>query len=361
MQDFHRVLQAFGISTDNVSVTSFGTGLIHHTWKIIQPGRIFILQRINHHVFKQPEDIAYNLQIAGEHLHQHFPDYPFVLPLKTMEGKNLLVDPVQGYYRLVPFIENSHAIDVVQTTVEAYEAANAFGIFTRMLSDFDCRQLKITLPDFHNISLRYRQLQEASVEGNRARIQQAEAYIRYLQSQQAIVTTFEKLKRNHRFIVRATHHDTKISNVLFNPSNKSICVIDLDTLMPGYFISDVGDMIRTYISPVSEEETDFEKINVREEIFDAIVHGYMDAMHDILTPEEKELFIYAGKFMIYMQALRFLTDHLQNDVYYGAQYEGHNFIRSGNQITLLQRLTEKEKLLQQIVNKRIEQGFKKYS
>ncbi|MEO7120146.1 MAG: phosphotransferase, partial [Ginsengibacter sp.] len=138
----------------------------------------------------------------------------------------------------------------------------------------------------------------------------------------------------------------KISNVLFDENNKGLCVIDLDTLMPGYFISDVGDMLRTYLSPVSEEEKYFAKIEVRDDYFINIAKGYLEEMHDELTATEKNHFVYSGKFMIYMQALRFLTDYLNDDVYYGAKYPEQNFVRTGNQLTLLQKLTEKENELQ---------------
>ena len=138
-----------------------------------------------------------------------------------------------------------------------------------------------------------------------------------------------------------THHDTKISNVLFGKQGNGLCVIDLDTVMPGYFISDFGDMMRTYLSPVSEEEKDFSLIGIREEYFEAIVSGYLGEMKTELSADEIAHAVYAGKFMIYMQAIRFLTDHLNRDVYYGAKYEGHNLVRTHNQITLLQRLTEK--------------------
>ena len=127
-------------------------------------------------------------------------------------------------------------------------------------------------------------------------------------------------------------------------------MIDLDTVMPGYFISDVGDMMRTYLSAAGEEETDFSKIDVREKYFDAIVKGYLDEMNDELSAEEKNHFVYAGQFLIYMQALRFITDYLNNDIYYGASYELHNYNRTVNQLTLLNILTEKENSLNERVN-----------
>ena len=127
---------------------------------------------------------------------------------------------------------------------------------------------------------------------------------------------------------------------MFDGAGKGLCVIDLDTVMPGYFISDVGDMMRTYLCPVSEEEKDFSKINIRKNFYDAIVNGYLSEMGSELGEVEKQYFHYACEFMIYMQAIRFLTDHLNDDIYYGAKYEGHNFVRAGNQITLLERLQE---------------------
>ena len=141
--------------------------------------------------------------------------------------------------------------------------------------------------------------------------------------------------------LRVTHHDTKISNVLFDENGKGICVIDLDTIMPGYFISDVGDMFRTYLSPANEEVKDFNAIDVRDDFFRAIVQGYVSTMGTELTEEEKRLILYSGKFIVYMQAMRFLADYCNNDVYYGARYEEQNFVRAGNQLQLLKILTDK--------------------
>jgi Ser/Thr protein kinase RdoA (MazF antagonist) len=166
---------------------------------------------------------------------------------------------------------------------------------------------------------------------------------------QSIVAEYERLMHSESFKIRVTHHDTKISNVLFDAGDNSVCVIDLDTVMPGHFISDVGDMLRTYLSPYGEEEQDFSKIQIRDDYFDAIVRGYLGEMNTELTDAEKNAFVFAGKFLIYMQAVRFLTDYLNNDVYYGVRYEGHNLVRAQNQAELLQRLCEREGVLQAIV------------
>ena len=242
------------------------------------------------------------------------------------------------YYRMFPFIVNSHTVDVVEEPQQAYEAAMQFGRFTKLLSALDASVLKITLPDFHNLTLRYRQFEKALEAANAERIMQSKDLIAIIKQNKRIADEYEICKTKLK--IRCTHHDTKISNVLFDELHHGLCVIDLDTVMPGYFISDVGDMMRTYLCPVSEEESDFSKIIVRKEFYKAIESGYLSEMGEELSAFEKQYFHYAGEFMIYMQAIRFLTDHLNGDVYYGAKYEGHNFVRAGNQITLLQRLQE---------------------
>jgi thiamine kinase-like enzyme len=262
----------------------------------------------------------------------------------------MVCDPESGYYRLFPFIEDSRSFNVVHTPGQAHEASKQFALFTKLLSGFDVGMLKTTIPDFHNLSFRYEQFTEALSNGNPKRMQESSALIRFLIKQNTILRTYEMILRHPDFKRRVMHHDTKISNVLFNSENKALCLIDLDTVMPGYFISDVGDMLRTYLSPAGEEEDDFQKIQIREDFFEAILSGYLLELQDSLTKAEKAHFLYAGKFMIYMQALRFLTDYLNNDAYYKTNYEGHNLIRAQNQSVLLQRLLEKEPGLNKIIN-----------
>lgn len=343
------ILHAYGFIND-VEVQPFGTGLINHTWTINNGQNKLILQRINHQVFKSPADIAANIRMIGNYLAKHHPQYLFVTPEKTLQQEDIVYVTKEGYFRLFPFVKGSHTIDVVNSTTQAYEAAKQFGRFTKLLGNFSCEQLHITLPDFHNLPLRYQQFEKAIVEGNTNRIKEAAATIEFLKSNRTIVATSERIQKSAAFKKRVTHHDTKISNVLFDENDRGLCVIDLDTVMPGYFISDVGDMLRTYLSPVSEEETDFSKIIIRNDYFAAIARGYLEEMGDQLSEEEKQHFVYAGKFMIYMQALRFLTDYLNNDIYYGSKYDGHNFMRAKNQVVLLQKLIEKEEALNKMIN-----------
>jgi thiamine kinase-like enzyme len=343
------VLSRFGLNESRCTVQPFGSGLINNTWKIINGKSSYILQRINNNVFKQPNNIAHNIRLIADYFEQKYPRYLFTSPVQTTSKEEMLGDNKDGYFRLFPFVKDSVTLDTVQTPDEAYEAAKQFGRFTKLLSGLDISKLKITLPDFHNLTLRYQQFQQSLKNGNRDRISKSAFSIELLQEQVDIVKEFEAIKQNPEFKLRVTHHDTKISNILFDKNKRGLCVIDLDTVMPGYFISDVGDMMRTYLSPVSEEEPYFSRIEVREEYFKAIVRGYLHEMHDELTSFEKNYFVYAGKYLIYMQALRFITDYFNNDVYYGAKYSDQNFVRANNQIVLLQKLLEKEEQFSKMI------------
>lgn len=345
---FETIFKEFGLDA-MASVKAFGSGLINNTWLIKENENEFILQRINHNVFKQPFYIAINIQLICYHLKKHQPDYLFICPRKTITGEEMIFIENEGYFRIFPFIKNSQTTDVVESSSQAYQAAKQFGRFTNVLSAFPVDKLKITLPDFHNLSLRYAQFETAIKGGNKERIKQSAAIISFLKDQHEIVSISGQIGQNTGFKKRVTHHDAKISNVLFDKNKQGLCVIDLDTVMPGYFISDFGDMMRTYISPVSEEEKDLSKIEIRDEYFEAIADGYLSEIGNELSPIEKKYLVYAGKFMVYMQALRFLTDYLNNDIYYGAKYEDHNFLRANNQAALLKRISEKEDLLQKII------------
>jgi Ser/Thr protein kinase RdoA (MazF antagonist) len=339
------VLSLYGISNEEAIVTSYGKGLINHTWKVSVGQQDYILQRINEDVFKNPRDIAYNIRLLSNYLQHNFPAYHFVAPITANKGKDVVEVSGSGTFRLFPFVPGSYTYEVVRTAGEAFEAALQFGRFTASLNGFDAGNLKTTIPHFHDLSLRYTQFQTALKKATVGRLKEASGLIKTVQNYSGIVNEYKRILDDSQFRRRVTHHDTKISNVLFNKENKGICVIDLDTVMPGYFISDVGDMMRTYLSPVSEEENDYTRIEIRDDFYEAIVKGYQLEMEGHLTAKEKDYFFYAGKFMIYMQGLRFLTDYLDNDVYYGAAYEGHNLVRAGNQFCLLERLTEKESLL----------------
>ncbi|MFC0775140.1 phosphotransferase enzyme family protein [Terrimonas alba] len=342
------ILPAYGLPQDSLKVEAFGSGLINHTWKITAPGKAYILQRVNHAIFKEPADIANNISLIADHLKKYHPQYYFIAPLASVNGEEMIYQRGEGFFRMFPFVAGSHSKDVVETAEQAYEAAIQFGRFTRLLNGVDINKLKITIPCFHDLTLRYQQFLQALENGNRQRVADSADLIKSLTQHADIVTEYGNIKANPEFKLRVTHHDTKISNVLFNAEGKGICVIDLDTVMPGYFISDVGDMMRTYLSPVSEEEIDFARIAVRDDFYKAIVRGYYSEMKNELTATEKKYFFYAGTFMIYMQALRFITDYLNDDKYYGAKYPRHNYVRAKNQLVLLERLLAKKEQLEEM-------------
>jgi Ser/Thr protein kinase RdoA (MazF antagonist) len=347
------LLNAFGLPADQSVVHKLSTGLINLTWKITVDKEEYILQRINKNVFKSPIDISDNIERINNFLAKNNPEYLFVSALEATDGKYLIQDQKGDFYRLMPFIKNSHTIDTVNTEDQAFEAAKQFGQFTSLLSGFDINCLKYTLPDFHNLSLRFEQFKEAYTNANEERRSIAQAERKEALKCIHIVDTYNSIIKDDLIPLRVIHHDTKISNVLFDRNDKGLCVIDLDTVMPGYFISDVGDMMRTYLSPANEEEQDLSKISVREEYFKALIEGYLSEMGNILNQTERNLIIYAGKFMIYMQAIRFLSDFLNGDVYYSTTYPKHNLIRAQNQFILLNHYQNSEENFIKIIDRSV--------
>lgn len=335
------VLDAFGFESNTCSVQTISNGLINSTWLINNNGKRYILQRINTSIFKSPMEMSKNIRGISNYLKVHKPEYLFAQPRASITGVDI-VNHQGGYYRAFDYVENSVTINVATSPQQAYEAAQQFALFTKALADYPADQLHIALPDFHNLRLRYLQFEQAIKKGSSERLRQSYAEIQLIRKHYFLVEHYIRITESSHFKLRVTHHDTKISNVLFNHQGKGLCVIDLDTVMPGYFISDVGDMIRTYISPVSEENQDLTKVFIRNDYFEAIADGYLEVMQHDFSDEEKNSFLYSGYFIIYMQAIRFLTDYLNNDIYYGAAYEGHNLIRAKNQLTLLKHLMEKE-------------------
>jgi Ser/Thr protein kinase RdoA (MazF antagonist) len=249
-----------------------------------------------------------------------------------------LIEWAGKYYRAFKKIDGI-GLDVLSTAAQAKAAANQFGQFTASLIEFPIADLKVTIPQFHDLALRYHQLEQALIHGDANRINQAKEAILFLQSHQAYVKQWLHFTEHQDAHLRVTHHDTKISNVLFK-NDAAICVIDLDTTMPGYFISDVGDMCRTYLCPVNEACQDLNLIKVLPERWTAIQEGYLEAMGEFLTNFEKDHFTFSGQSIIYMQALRFLTDFLELDRYYRVERLDQNLDRTNNQIQLLKAFNQ---------------------
>jgi thiamine kinase-like enzyme len=333
------ILHAFGLSADHYQLTPITSGYINHTFKVEGKRHSFVLQRINKNVFKKPEVIASNLRHAASYLKQHDPGYLFLGGQKTVDGSEMFYDEAGYPWRLFPFIENTITINHVDEEEQAFQAAKGFAELTRKLSGCDVNLFKPTIERFHDLSLRYRQFQEAVANASPERLEEARAEVKACQDFFFLVEQYESLISTGAMPLRIMHNDTKISNILFDRNTKkSVCVIDLDTLMPGYFIYDLGDMIRTFVSPVDEEEKDLNKIKIRRSVYDALLKGYLSEMEGVLTDGERNAVDFSGKMMTYIMALRILTDFLNGDIYYNTTYPKQNLFRSRNQIDLLTKL-----------------------
>ena len=333
------MLAATAFEWTNPIAELINSGLINHSWKVNANEGAFILQKINTNIFHQPEWIDDNIKMVYEFLQQYSPDYLFTKPIINSRGDSL-IKINQHFYRAFKFIPNSNTISVVNNAHDAFEASKQFAQFTNKLAQFPVNKLHITIPNFHHLNFRYKQFKDALQKNNSKRMVVAEKTVNTLMKLNSIVEEFENYIQSADSKQRVMHHDTKISNVLFDAAGKGLCVIDLDTLMPGYLFSDVGDMLRTYLSPVSEEATNFDQITIRKEVLSAIEKGYLSELKPALSKFEIDNFYLSGKILIYMQSIRFLTDYLQNDSYYGKKYPDHNLIRAQNQLRLLELYIE---------------------
>lgn len=334
-------LQQFGLREDDYKIDRIGSGHIHITYRLTG-AKSYILQRVNKNVFKQPEVIAQNLRLAALYLSKNFPEYPFLTALPSMNGSDLFYDD-EGYpWRLFPFIENTFTIDKVGDAAQAKSAASEFAGLTARLNRIDVTEFRETIPGFHDLNLRFSQFETALAAADSTRRQQAQKVITGCLEYRFLLERYNDLLRSKGLRLRITHNDTKINNILFKASTGSaFCVIDLDTLMPGYFIYDLGDMVRTFISPVDEEEKDLSRISFRKEIYDAVIEGYLSQMGPTMSPDEYAAIPFSGKMMTYIMLLRFAADFLNGDVYYHTTYEGQNLVRATNQLCFL-NILEKE-------------------
>jgi len=251
-------------------------------------------------------------------------------------------DEQHDYWRCFHFIDHSITLERVENGRQAQEAAKAFGNFMVALSGFEPSALHITIQDFHNIGKRLNDLDEAVYSDRLSRRSRATDEIKKVAEMKNIASEFLSVRAD--LPIRVTHNDTKINNVLFDANTgKGLCVIDLDTVMPGTLLSDFGDMVRTFTSPSEEDEKDLSKVFFRPEIFIALSQGFLEETVHILSQVEKNNLILGGKIMIYMQAIRFLTDFLAGDLYYKTDYPEHNLVRTRNQLKLLNSFLKHER------------------
>jgi Ser/Thr protein kinase RdoA (MazF antagonist) len=339
VNDPAKIVQAFGIS-EPVKISRLGSGHIHQTYKV-EGKENFVLQRVNKNVFTKPDVIASNNRIAFQYLKNHHPDYLFPQALPDLNGKDLFYDGEGFPWRLYPLIENTFTIDEISSEQEAFEAAKGFGELAKNLNGVHVPLFESTLERFHDLAWRYEQLEDAFENAKKETLQTAKKEIEQAQSFQYLVKEFNQLIKEGSLRLRVMHNDTKVNNILFDTvTRKSVCAIDLDTLMPGYFIYDLGDMVRTFVSPVNEEEKDISKVSFRNNIYDALLDGYLSQMDSLLSPAEKKSIPFSGLMMTYIMAIRMLADFLRGNTYYHTTYPEQNLVRARNQLHLLKLISE---------------------
>ncbi|HTN36091.1 MAG TPA: phosphotransferase [Arachidicoccus sp.] len=332
------VKDAFNFPGD-IAVEKLSTGLINHTYKTTFPnGEVFLLQSINTKVFTQPLVIQQNyLKIK-----QHFESaQSYILPaiLRTTKGKLLYED--NGYvWRCFEFIKDTYSPTVSSTADEAWLVAGCFGNFSAKLSDLEVMSIQTVLQGFHDLSLRFAQFSASLEVASEDRKKAAQVYIKTALEQEHLVTFYEKVQQQPaHFPLHILHHDCKIANILFRKSDQKIySPIDLDTTQPGLFFSDIGDMIRSMVPNHPEDYPHIEALALREDFYEAVRDGYLMSMSQFLTKEEIQHIDMSGKIIVFMQALRFLTDYLNNDIYYQTSYSSQNLDRAANQFRLLELL-----------------------
>lgn len=342
---YQNVIEKYGLNSEDYNFSKVGSGHIHISLKLTpkySSKQSFVLQRINTNVFKNPEQIASNWKLVLAHLDKHFPDYRFLRFIPTKSGENFAVVNIENesqYWRLLPFIENGFVNDKAETLEQISLAAFAYGDFARKMNGCSTENFYEVLPKFHNSAFRWQQFVDSLKNVSKERENLAKESMEKLKSYYWIVEKAENLQNT--LPKRIQHTDAKVGNVMFVEDKKQKTILlDLDTIMPGTFLSDVGDLIRSMATDAAEDEADETKIIVFPERIDAVRKGYLEAMEHVLVNEEKQNFMFAGLMLVQMQASRFLTDFLMEDVYYPIQYETHNLVRAKNQLCLLDRLCE---------------------
>ncbi len=342
-QNLKNIVSQFDIRGTVNDIQPLGNGLINDTYKVNTVGEEnpdYVLQRINHSIFTDVELLQHNIEVVTSHIRHKLEeegetdiDRKVLLFAKTHENKTYYKDG-DSYWRISRFITNAKTFETVNPYYSHF-AGLAFGRFEAMLADVK-EPLGETIPDFHNMELRYQQLHEAMVENKAGRIDEVKDFIADIEKYVGEMCQAEQLYREGKLPKRICHCDTKVNNMMFDAEGRVLCVIDLDTVMPSFVFSDYGDFLRTAANTVAEDCPDFGKIDFRMDIFEAFTSGYLESAGNFLTPIEVECLPYAAALFPYMQSVRFLWDYLNGDVYWKTQYPTHNLVRAKNQWHLFQ-------------------------
>ena len=317
-------------------------------------GESYFLQKINHQIFKNVEGLQQNIQIVTDHLRGKLKEAgetnieQKVLQLvPAKNGKLFWQDADGAYWRVYVNIQGTHSYDAI-TPELAYKAGEAFGNFQCMLADIPHDELIETIPNFHNIEFRLEQFRDAVKANTAGRLAQTQWLVDEIESRAEEMCMPERLYREGKLPKRINHCDTKVNNMLFDANDEPVCIVDLDTVMPGFVLSDFGDFMRSAANTGAEDDENLNSVGVNLSIFEAYTRGYLK-MATFLTPVELGNLAFGAKLLSYMQTVRFFGDYLNGDTYYKIEHEHHNWQRSLAQFKLLQSQEEHFETMQQIV------------
>ena len=355
------VVDRFETEGHYIEAVPHGSGHINETYLIRQQHGHdevrYVLQLINQYVFKQPEQICANLRLILPHKRERLAREPDLYTREILEclpatdGRDYVIDDKGNFWRLTHFIENASTYDIIQNPEQAYQAARGFGEFQYLLHDFSPEPLHEIIPDFHHTPKRVKTLEKAIDNDEYNRAGNARDAITFAQQHKSISAKVVDGLADGSLPLRTTHNDTKLNNVMLDDqSGEPVCVIDLDTVMPGSSLYDFGDMMRTATCFAAEDELDLDKINVEMDVFNAISRGYLSIARNFLTPGEIELLAFSGQLITYEIGIRFLTDYLNGDHYFKIHREGHNLDRACAQFKLVECFMQHQDALQRVVN-----------
>ena len=349
------ILRQFCLDAEPASCTPYGCGHINRTYLVATAGgRCYILEKINHHTFRDVAGLMENIELVTEHLRRKSPDPRSVLTLiRTKDGKSYL-EADDGYWRVFRFVEDSICLQQPESDADFYESAVGFGTFQQLLSDFPAEKLHETIPNFHNTPDRYRAFRETLTRDPMHRAAQVQPEIEFALARQAEMAALQNALDAGELPLRVTHNDTKLNNVLFDAkTRKALCIIDLDTVMPGSALYDYGDSIRFGAATAAEDERELDKMEMSLERFRVFTRGYVRACPG-LTQKELELLPLGAKVMTMECGVRFLTDHIDGDNYFSIHREGQNLDRAHTQFKLVADMERKWDKMKEIVNEEVQ-------
>ena len=361
--NFKDISRKFTMEGTLLTCKPYGSGHINETFLLKTQeadSPDYILQRINKLIFKDVPGLMENIRKVTSHLHKKLikipgcnPDKEILTLIPTIDGKAFLYDEDGNYWRLYLYIWPNKSYDIIPNGNIAYEGGKMFGKFQHLLSDLPGNELIETIPDFHNIENRLKTFYQILEKDEHNRSINVAGEIQFVEQYRSEMTKILELGNTGRIPKRVTHNDTKFNNVLLDENNKGLCVIDLDTVMPGFIHYDFGDTIRTATNTGAEDEQDLTKVEMDIEIFEGFSKGFLSETKEILNKTEIENLVFSGRLLTYTIGLRFLTDYLNGDSYFRTHRSGHNIDRCRAQFKLfksqLRQEEEMEKIIKQII------------